>query len=60
MDARNIRGSEGCVSFGDAVWQVGGASGVFDDDGFEAEVAAIDGGVADAEVVGEAAEEEAG
>jgi len=35
------------------------AGGVFDDDGFEAKVVAVDGGVADAEVVGEAAEEEA-
>ena len=50
---------EGCVGFGDAVGQVDGAGGVFDDDGFEAEVFAVDGGVADAEVVGEAAEEEA-
>ena len=39
--------------------KVDGAGGVFDDDGFEAEVFAVDGGVADAEVVGEAAEEEA-
>ena len=46
------------IGFGDAL-EVDGAGGVFDDDGFEAEVVAVDGGVADAEVVGEAAEEEA-
>jgi len=39
---------------------VDGAGGVFDDDGFKAHCAAVDGRVADAEVVGEAAEEEAG
>ena len=48
------------MSFGYGVAEIDGASGVFDDDGFEAEVAAVDGGVADAEVVGEAAEEETG
>ena len=37
-----------------------GAGGVFDDYGFEAEVFAVNGGEANAEVVGEAAEEEAG
>ena len=50
---------EGFVGFDYAVGEIDGAGGVFDDDGFEAEVFAVDGGVADAEVVGEAAEEEA-
>ena len=54
-----LEGCEGCVGFGYGVGEVDGAGGVFDDDGFEAEVFAVDGGVADAEVVGEAAEEEA-
>ena len=39
--------------------EVDGAGGVFEDEGFEAEGAAIDGGVADAVVVGQACEEEA-
>ena len=52
-------GGEGCVGFGDGVRQVDGAGGVFDDEALEAEGDAVDGGVADAEVVGEAAEEEA-
>jgi hypothetical protein len=46
------------VGLGDGVRKVDGPSGVFNDDGFEAEVVAVDGGVADAEVIGEAAEEE--
>ncbi len=48
------------MGFGDGVGEIDGAGGVFEDDGFEAEGVAVDGGVADAEVVGEAAEEEAG
>ena len=59
MNAGDVCGGQGGVGFGDAVGEVDGAGGVFDDDGFEAEVVAVDGGVADAEVVGEAAEEEA-
>ena len=39
--------------------EVDGASGVFDDDGFEAECFAVDGGVTNAKIVGQAAEEEA-
>jgi len=50
---------KGCVCLLDATGQIHRAGGVFDDDGFEAHVFAVDGGVADAEVVGEAAEEEA-
>ena len=60
MNAGDVRGGQCFVGFGDAVGEVDGAGGVLDDDGFEAEVVAIDGGVADAEVVGEAHEEEAG
>ena len=60
MNAGDVCGGEGCVGVGDADGEVDGAGGVFDDDGFEAEVVAVDGGVADAEVVGEATEEEAG
>ena len=60
MHARDACGGEDCVCLGYAVGEVDGAGGVFDDDGFEAEVVAVDGGVADAEVVGESAEEEAG
>ncbi len=59
MDAGDVCSGQSCVGFVDAVREVDGAGGVFDDDGFEAEVMAVDGGVADAEVVGEAAEEEA-
>ena len=59
MDAGDVRSGQSCVGFGDGVGEVDGAGGVFDDDGFEAECFAVDGGVADAEVVGEAAEEEA-
>ena len=40
--------------------EVDGAGEVFEDVAFEAEAGAVDGGEADAEVVGEAAEEEAG
>src|ERR1700722_2033334 len=46
------------VGLGDGVRKVAGPSGIFDDDGFEAEVVAVDGGVAHTEVVGKAAEEE--
>ena len=66
MHAKDACGGEDCVCLGYAVGETAGAGkvdwagGVFDDDGFEAEVVAVDGGVADAEVVGEAAEEEAG
>ena len=49
---------EGCVGFGDGVGEVDGAGCVFDDDGFEAEVVAVYCGVANAEVVGEADQEE--
>ena len=59
LDARNVCCGEGSVGFGDTVGQIDGAGGVFDDDGFEAEGFAVYGGEADAEVVGEAAEEEA-
>ncbi len=59
MDTGDGCGCEGGVGFVYASGEVDGAGGVFDDDGFEAEVVAVDGGVADAEVVGEAAEEEA-
>ena len=50
---------KGCVCLLDATGQIHRAGGVFNDGGFEAHVFAVDGGVADAEVVGEAAEEEA-
>ena len=60
LDARDIRLREGHVCFVDGIEQIDGASGVFDHYGFEAVSLAIKGGVADAEVIGEAAEEEAG
>jgi len=60
LDAGDACGCEGGVGFVYASGQVDGAGGVFDDYGFEAEGVAVEGGVADAEVVGEAAEEEAG
>ena len=44
----------------DAGGEIDGAGEVFEDVAFEAEAGAVDGGEADAEVVGEAAEEEAG
>lgn len=50
---------EGRVCCVDAAGKADGAGGVLDDDGLEAEGVAIDGGVADTEVVGEADEEEA-
>src|SRR5260370_338297 len=60
---RALVGHGGCSGVGGA-WDraraLRGGGGGFDDDGFEAEVVAVDGGVADAEVVGEATEEEAG
>ena len=59
-DSGDVEDGEGGVGFGDAAGEVYGAGGIFDDDDFEAEVFAVDGGEADAEVVGEAAEEEAG
>jgi len=59
LNAADVCGGKGCIGFGDGVREVDGAAGIFDDDGFEAEVVAVDGGVADAEVVGEATEEEA-
>jgi hypothetical protein len=59
---RENAGDAGCgergVGLGDGVRKVDGPSGVFNDDSFEAEVVAVDGGVADTEVIGEAAEEE--
>jgi hypothetical protein len=58
LEAWDLGEGEGCVGLIDAVWQVYGAAGVFEDDGLEAKGLAVDGGVADAEVVGEAAEEE--
>ena len=60
VDSGDVEDGQGGVGFGDAAGEVDGAGGVFDDDDFEAEVLAVDGGEADAEVVGEAAEEEAG
>src|ERR1700733_1315599 len=57
-DAGDAGYGERGIGLGDGVGKVDGPSGVFDDDGFEAEVVAVDGGVADAEVIGEAAEEE--
>ena len=59
MDAWDFVQGKGGVGFGDAVGEVDWAGGVFDDDGFKAEGFAVDSGVADAEVVGETAEEEA-
>ena len=56
---RRVGGLDGAEQTGE-VWQVDGAAGVFDDDGFKAEALAVEGGEADAEVVSEAAEEEAG
>ena len=60
LNAGDVCGVQGGVGFGDAVGEIDGAGGVFDDDGFEAEVVAVDRGVADTEVVGEAAEEQTG
>jgi hypothetical protein len=59
LNAGDVRGSQSGVGFGECVGKVDGAGSVFDDDGFEAEGLAVDGGVADAKVVGKAAEEEA-
>ena len=59
MDAPDVCVGEGFVGFDYGVGEIDGAGGVFDDDGFEAEFFAVDGGIANTEVVGEAAEEEA-
>ena len=40
----------GLRGFGDGVGEIHGAGGIFDEDDFEAEVVAVDGGAADAEV----------
>lgn len=59
FNARYFGPTKSIVCLIDGTAQADGAGGVFDDDGLEAERAAVDGGVADAEVVGEADEEEA-
>jgi len=59
LDARNCCGLECGVGVVDRAGEVHRAGSVFDDDGVEAEGFAVDGGVPNAEVVGEAAEEEA-
>ncbi len=59
LDAGDASAGKGGVGVGDAAGEIDGAGGIFDDDGLEAEVFAVDGRVADAEVVGEAAEKEA-
>lgn len=58
LDALDACGAEGCVGLGYGVGQVDGAGGVLDDEALEAKRGAVDGGEADTEVVGEAAEEE--
>jgi hypothetical protein len=40
----------GLRGFGDRVAEIDGAGGIFDEDDFEAEVLAVGGGAADAEV----------
>ena len=52
-------GGEGGVGFPYRVAEVNGAAGIFYNDDFKAESFAVEGGEADAEVVGEAGEEEA-
>lgn len=59
METRDADCSELGVGLRDGVGEADGAGGVFDDQSFEAEMLAVDGGEADAEVVGEPAEEEA-
>jgi hypothetical protein len=59
VDAGDLVCAQDGVGFGDCVGKVDGAGGVFDDDGFETECFAVDGGVANAKIVGQAAEEEA-
>ncbi len=54
VDSGDVEDGEGGVGFGDTAGEIYGAGGVFDDDDLEAEVLAVDGGEADAEVVGEA------
>ena len=58
MDTLDAGGSEGGIGFSDGVGQIDGAGGVLDDDAFEAKGGAVYRRVADAEVIGEAAEEE--
>ena len=66
LDSGDVGGGEGRVGgfdgagqTGDA-WQVDGAAGVFNDDGFKAEALAVDGGESNAEVVREATEKKSG
>ena len=56
----NAGGGEGGVGGVDGMGEIDSAGEVFDDEGFEAEGCGSEGGEADAEVVGEAGEEEAG
>ena len=56
----NACGGKGGVGGVDGVGQVDGAGEVFDDEGFEAEGRGGESGETDAEVVGDAGEEEAG
>jgi hypothetical protein len=45
-----FRAMSGLRGFGDRVAEIDGAGGIFDEDDFEAEVLAVGGGAADAEV----------
>lgn len=58
LDALDAIGDEGIVGLSDGVRQVDGAGGVFNDEALESEGGAVDGGVTDAEVVGQSAEEQ--
>jgi len=59
LDALDSGCAEGCVGVGHGIWEIDGTSGIFDDQALKSEGGAVEGGVADAEVVSEAAEEEA-
>src|SRR5579863_6070698 len=60
VDQLNASGGEFTLDGGDGAVEVDGAAGVAQDERFEAETAGVECGVADAVVVGEAGQEDAG
>src|SRR5665213_771498 len=58
-NAGNAGRGESAIGRFDRAGERDGPGGVLDDQGFKAELATVDGGESDAEVVGKAAEEEA-
>jgi len=59
LDALDSGCAEGRVGIGHGIWEINGTSGIFDDQALKPEGGTVERRVADAEVVSEAAEEEA-